>query len=225
MKSLRQRAEWQFFAILPRVDGPLAGAWYALLLIRGLLPALFALAMGGMIGAVQRQEALTAPLVILGVAFILLQVLPPLHQAVSMNLGSKVAAWLNDQLTASCVEPPGIGHLEDPTLTNDLVVAREFDRGMTGPPMFMNVDFIAGSLVGMISASPRRCCSSASPGGHRRCWRGPGSARTGCCARAGSGATATPTRCRQAQRHADYAYKLAVDPPAAKELRLFGLED
>jgi ABC-type multidrug transport system fused ATPase/permease subunit len=28
---------------------------------------------------------------------------------------------------------------------------------------------------------------------------------------------------RKAQRHADYAYRLAVDPPAAKELRLFGL--
>ena len=30
---------------------------------------------------------------------------------------------------------------------------------------------------------------------------------------------------RDAQRHADYAYRLAVDPPAAKELRLFGLAD
>jgi len=30
---------------------------------------------------------------------------------------------------------------------------------------------------------------------------------------------------RQAQRHADYAYKLAVEPPSAKELRLFGLSD
>jgi ABC-type multidrug transport system fused ATPase/permease subunit len=30
---------------------------------------------------------------------------------------------------------------------------------------------------------------------------------------------------RTAQRHADYAYRLAVDPPAAKELRLFGLSD
>jgi ABC-type multidrug transport system fused ATPase/permease subunit len=28
---------------------------------------------------------------------------------------------------------------------------------------------------------------------------------------------------REAQRHADYAYRLAVDPPAGKELRLFGL--
>ncbi|OGU34887.1 MAG: multidrug ABC transporter ATP-binding protein, partial [Gemmatimonadetes bacterium RIFCSPLOWO2_12_FULL_68_9] len=30
---------------------------------------------------------------------------------------------------------------------------------------------------------------------------------------------------RDAQRHAEYAYRLAVDPPAAKELRLFGLQD
>src|SRR5206468_3138883 len=28
---------------------------------------------------------------------------------------------------------------------------------------------------------------------------------------------------RQAQRHADYAYRLAVEPAAAKEVRLFGL--
>ena len=28
---------------------------------------------------------------------------------------------------------------------------------------------------------------------------------------------------RGAQREADYAYRLAVDPPASKELRLFGL--
>jgi ABC-type multidrug transport system fused ATPase/permease subunit len=30
---------------------------------------------------------------------------------------------------------------------------------------------------------------------------------------------------REAERHADYAYRLAVDPPAAKEVRLFGLSN
>lgn len=30
---------------------------------------------------------------------------------------------------------------------------------------------------------------------------------------------------REAQRHADYGYRIAVDPPAAKELRLFGLSE
>ena len=40
-----------------------------------------------------------------------------------------------------------------------------------------------------------------------------------------SGAIATPKKFASAQRDADYAYRLAVDPPAAKELRLFGLAD
>ena len=48
---------------------------------------------------------------------------------------------------------------------------------------------------------------------------------TGCCARARSGSTAARPRCMRAQRHADYSYRLAVDPPAAKEVRLFGLAD
>jgi len=34
--------------------------------------------------------------------FILLQVLPPVHQVVGANLGSRTAAWLYDQLTAAC---------------------------------------------------------------------------------------------------------------------------
>src|SRR4029079_14005623 len=45
------------------------------------------------------------------------------------------------------VPPPGMGHLEDPTLTNDLTVARDFDLGMTGPPVSLSMDFIAGGLV------------------------------------------------------------------------------
>ena len=39
---------------------------------------------------------------------------------------------------------------------------------------------------------------------------------TGCCARARSGATATPTRCARPSGDADYAYRLAVDPPAGQ---------
>ena len=51
-----------------------------------------------------------------GVVFVLLQVLTPLHQAISANLGDRTAAWLYDRLTDACVGPPGMGHLEDPTL-------------------------------------------------------------------------------------------------------------
>ena len=143
LNTLRGRAEWKFFAVLPRADARLALAWWLLLLLRGVLPAVFAIAMGALVGAVQKGGSLAAPLLVAGAVFVLLQVLAPLHQATSANLGSRVAAWLYDRLTEACVKPPGMGHLEDPELTSDLTVAREFDAGMTGPPMFINVEFIA----------------------------------------------------------------------------------
>ena len=97
-----------------RADRPLAVAWWALLLLRGVLPAVFAIAMGVLVGAVQRGRSLAGPLVAVGVVFVLLQVLTPIHQAVSANLGDRTAAWLYDRLTEACVRPPGMGHLEDP---------------------------------------------------------------------------------------------------------------
>src|SRR5262245_55433608 len=98
--------------------------------------------MGVLIGAVERGEDLIAPLALTGVVFVLLQVLTPIHAAISANLGDRTAAWLYDRLTEACVRPQGMGHLEDPRLTNDLTMARDFDLGMTGPPLSLSVEFI-----------------------------------------------------------------------------------
>lgn len=120
---------------------------------------------------------------------------------------------------------PGIGHLEDPELATDLQVARDFDRGMTGPPLSISMDLIAGSLVEMVAGLAQACVlfgfawwaplvlAGGWLGTHwllreSAVWRD----------------RYTP-EVRQAQRDADYAYRLAVDPPAAKELRIFGLPD
>ena len=110
-----------------------------------------------------------------------------------------------------------MGHLEDPTLTSDLTVARDFDLGMTGPPL-SHLDGLHRRRPGRDDRRPRlgASCCSATRGGRRSCSAAPGWPRTGCCARARSGATATPTRCARAQRDADYAYRLAVDPPAGQ---------
>src|SRR5260370_27009399 len=134
LQQLTERKEWKFFGVLPKADPFLAVAWWTTLLLRGILPAAFAIAMGVLVGAVQHGDHLAIPLAFAGVIFVLLQVLSPIHQAVSANLGDRTAAWLYDRLTEACVRPPGMGHLEDPTLTSDLTVARDFDLGMTGPP-------------------------------------------------------------------------------------------
>ena len=143
MQLWTERKEWKFFGVLPKADAGLAAAWWTVLLLRGILPAAFAIAMGVLIGAVQRGDPLAGPLAFAGTIFVLLQMLSPIHQTISANLDNRTAAWLYDRLTEACVRPPGMGHLEDPTLTGDLSVARDFDLGMTGPPLSISMDFIA----------------------------------------------------------------------------------
>jgi ATP-binding cassette subfamily B protein len=225
LKQLRERPEWQFFASLPRADRSLGGAWWAVLILRGLLPAAFAIGMGILVGAVQSGGSLAAPLTLVGVIFVLLQTLPPLHQAISANLGSRMAAWLYDRLTRASVSPPGMGHLEDPTLSGDLTVARDFDLGMTGPPMHINMDFIAGGLVELIAGLASATVLFAYAWWAPLVLAGAWLATLWLLRESAVWRDRVTPEVREAQRHAEYAYRLAVDPPAAKELRLFGLAD
>ena len=102
-------------------------------------------------------------------------------------------------------------------------MARDFDMGMTGPPLSIAMDFIAGGLVEMIGG----LASAVVLAGYA--WWAP-------ILLAGAWLSThwllresaiwkdrNTNEVRAAQRVADYSYRLAVDPPAAKELRLFGL--
>jgi ABC-type multidrug transport system fused ATPase/permease subunit len=222
-RGLVERNEWKFFAVLPRADRSLAWAWWTILVIRGILPAVFAVAMGVLVERVQRGESLALALTIVGVIFVLLQVLAPIHQSISANLGDRTAAWLYDRLTEACVRPSGIGHLEDPALANDLTVARDFDLGMTGPPLSISMDFIAGGLVEMIAGLACAFVLAAYAWWAAVVLVGAWLATHWLLRESGVWRDRNTEEVRAAQRDADYAYRLAVDPPASKELRLFGL--
>src|ERR1043166_8300365 len=223
LEGLRARDQWKFFDVLRRADGSLASVWWGVLLLRGLLPALFTVVMGALVGAVQGGEPLTGRLVAVGVVFLLLQVLPPLHQAIGANLGSRAAAWLYDELTKACVRPPGMGHLEDPRLTTDLTMARDFDLGITGPPLSISMDFIGSGLVEMVGGLAAALVLFAyawwAPPVLAGAWLG----THWLLRESGVWRDRNTEEVRSAQRQADYAYHLAVEPPAAKELRLFGI--
>jgi ABC-type multidrug transport system fused ATPase/permease subunit len=225
LASLRQLKEWQFFAVLPKADARLAAAWWVLLLLRGALPAAFALAMGGLVGAVQLGGALTLPLATVGAIFVSMQVVPSIHLAVGWNLGDRTAAWLYDRLTEACVRPPGIGHLEDPKLTSDLTLARDFDLGMTGPPLSISMDFIAAEMANSVFGFS---CAFVLLG--YSWWAAPLLAGAWLATHRLLRESAVwrdrnTEEVRAAQRDAEYAYRLAVDAAPSKELRLFGLAD
>ena len=220
---LRGRQEWQFFAALPRADAPLAAASWIALLLRGTLPVVFALGVGWLVGIIQRGDSPWLALTLVGFVFFLLQVLTPIHQAVSSNLGDRTAAFLHDRLVAACVGPQGMGHLEDPSLANDLSMARDFELGMTGPPLAVSMDFVAAGLIDLVAglASVGLLFSFN--------WWAPlvlGGAWVSThwlLRESGVWRDRNTEEVRSAQRDADYAYRLAVDPSPAKELRLFGL--
>jgi ABC-type multidrug transport system fused ATPase/permease subunit len=223
LKRLRQRNEWKFFAVLPRADGRLALVWWAVVLLQGVLPAGFAIAMGMLVGAVQAGGSLVVPLAVTGVVFVLLQVLTPLQTAVSHNLGDRTAAWLYDRLTRACVRPAGMGHLEDPRLTGDLTAARDFDLGMTGPPLSYSMDFIANGLVQMIGGLTAAAVLFGYAWWAPLLLAGAWLSTHWLLRESAVWHDRNTDEVRGAQRDADYAYRLAVDPPGSKELRLFGL--
>jgi ABC-type multidrug transport system fused ATPase/permease subunit len=225
LARLSQRNWWKFFSVLPKADLGLAAAWWVLLVLRGVLPAVFAVAMGALVAAVQSGAAVGGLLGFVGALFILLQMTAPIHLAVSYNLGDRMAAWLYDKLTDACIRPPGIGHLEDQKLISDLTVARDFDLAMTGPPLNVSLDFIAGSLVSSFSGVALAVVLTGFAWWAPIVLGGAWLSTHWLLRESGVWKDRNTEEVRSAQRDADYAFNLAVDPPASKELRLFGLSD
>jgi ABC-type multidrug transport system fused ATPase/permease subunit len=225
IERLRGRQEWALARALRRAAPGHTVAWWIGLVVRGTLPAGITVTSGWLIAAVGDGEPLTWPLSTLAVLFVGSQVIGPLHEALGADLGNRTATSLNDRLMAATLDPPGIAHLERPDLADDLSMARDFDLGITGPPLSYSMNFIADGLVGLFSGIASAVVLA---------WYGWWQAILLVVAWSSTHwllresavwhDRRTPAVMR-AQRLADYSYRLAVDPPAAKEVRLFGLAD
>ena len=225
IERLRARPEWRFFGVLPRAHRPLAAAWWGLLLLSGTVPAVLAVTMGSLVATVQAGAPLGPALAAVGVTFVVAQVASPVHAHVGRNLGDRLTGWLNDRLLRTTTGPPGMAHLERPALTADLTLARDFDLGISGPPLSISMGFIAGGLVEIVAGVTQAAVLAA-----YRWWAAlllvaAWSSTHWLLKESAVWRDRNTDEVVDAQRHADYTYRLAVDAPAAKELRLFGLSD
>lgn len=219
------RQELVFFGTLFRASRPLTVLWWSLMLLGGVVPAVFAIATGSLIGAIDNGTSLTASLVWVGILFVLLQVINPLNMAVGSNLGHRAAGYMNDRLMEATTGPQGLAHLERPDLARDLTMARDFDLGITGPPVHISMGFIASGLTQLVAGVAAAIVLFGFT------WWAPlvlvaawGSTHV-LLRESGVWKDRNTDDVQVAQRHADYSYRLAVDAPAAKEVRLFGLTE
>src|SRR4051794_1515012 len=223
LADLRGRPATRFFVTITRDVPGFAVAWWAVLLVRALVPAGLAVATGVLVGRVESGGSLTEPLLAFGVVFVLSQVGPPLHQVVGALLGHHVSNVLNDRLMTTTLGPEGVGHLERGDLTNDLTTARDFDLGWTGPPMFMNMDFIAQGLTMLLGGIASALVLFGFTWWAPLLLLGAWGSTHWLLRESGVWRDRNTDEVKTARRHTDYAYDLATEPAAAKEVRLFGL--
>ncbi|MFE2866295.1 ABC transporter ATP-binding protein [Embleya sp. NPDC059259] len=222
---VRSREEWKFFSVLPRASPGITAAWWVLIVARGALPALFTVTVAATVTAVDQDRSPHGPLIAAGLVFVTVQLLGPLHAQVGANLGERLSCWLHDRLLVATTGPPGVTHLESRELTDRLTGARDFDLGIAGPPMHLSLGIIAGGLVEVVAGLGQAAVLAA------YAWWAPllvggAWASTHWLLRESSvWGDRDDGEVLDARRQAEYAYRQAVDSPAAKELRLFGLSD
>lgn len=222
---LRQRQEWAFFAAL-RAAAPVESlAWWMVLVLRGSLPPLIGVLSGWLITTLTDAEPLTAPLIALTVAFAAAQVVGPMHEAIGYDLGDRTSTSLNDRLMTITSDPPGIAHLERADLAGDLSMARDFDLGITGPPLSVSMNFIADGLVAIVLGLVSAIVLAFTGWWQALLLVAAWTSTHWLLRESGVWRDRNTPPVQRAQRDADYLYRLAVDPPAAKEIRLFGLAD
>ncbi len=203
----------------------LGGAWWVFVAVRSALPALFALSMGSLITAVKDGQAVGTSLWRVGGLFALMQALPPINAALSANLAQKTITYLHDHLLAASLSPAGIAHLERPEINDLLAQARDFDKGVTGPPLSASLPRIADGFVELGGGIAMACLLF----GFR--WWAPFLASFGwvwshrLLRKSSVWKAWEDPAVVDEMRHVNYAHDLAVRSPAAKEIRLFGLAD
>ncbi len=211
------------FGVLPRAHRGLAISWWALVVVRSVLPGALIVATGALTGEVAAGRRPGLSLATVAVTTILVLVLSPIQDAVGANLGAHTGADLQERLLRAAIEPAGVAHLDEPELAGDFALARDFDLGLTAPPIRVCMPFVANGLTeigsGLAAAVILFWYRWWAPLVLVACW----SATHRLLRESTVWRTWRSGEVVRSQRHADYAYRMAVDVPVAKELRLFGL--
>lgn len=216
--------------LMPRASWPLSLLLALAVIASALVPNLYAITTGLVVAKVAEgvEGGLSSPAgqsllwtaIAAGGLFVLQQVFAPLSGLASFPLGLKVEERLADNVMRSSLRPVGIGHLEDPEILDAIDQTRGIGTG--GGP--------AGAVAAVVSLGTLRLASllSAVIVATFNVWLAIGLVIFRLAIRRqvfGQLRRAIDLMIGQTQRmrQAEYVRDLALDPAAAKEIRIFGL--
>lgn len=215
---------------LPRASRRLTFATAGCVLVGGALPSAFILSSGAAIGAVPEAindgfsspagRRLVGALVAIGALFVLQQTLAPVREALTGMLARRLRGSIYRRTMLATLAPATVAHLEDPALHDH--IARATGTSQPGPAAVVRAmvgswsDTLSG-IFGIVLLAQFRwwlallLLVALLVQARRR--------RDANEQRSAARSAAEPKL-----RRAGYFAQLALTPPAAKEIRLFGLD-
>ncbi len=226
---------WRIARLLPRAGAGLLGTLIAINVLLGVLPVLFIVATSVMIGRVPAAvvggvgsvewTALVVAFVLAAAAFVAQQILAPLQNGLGELLARRIDGQVYQRLIAASLRSTGIGPLEDQQLLNDLSEAArtlEFTFRTPGQACAGILALVAryiqllgcAAIVGLVFSWPAALALVVATMIFRTGQRH-GLRTYGRIFFANIGL----------RRETDYLRATAMQAPAAKEIRVFGLAD
>ncbi|MGH9279830.1 MAG: hypothetical protein ACRD12_17240, partial [Acidimicrobiales bacterium] len=214
-----------------RCSPGLTAATFASTLLAGLLPTVFTIASGVVVGALPAVAAdglgspaggrVTAGLAVIGVLYLVMQVVHPFRESASRLLMGRIDADLALRVMDTSARPAGVAHLEDPAILDRILQAQgAITAGTPGGAAYHLAQVWGRRIVAtsslVVLATFRWWLPVLLVAGHatayrwrRRNWR--------LLTRVVFGRS-------EALRRSFYVRQLATEPAAAKETRVFDLD-
>lgn len=217
--------------LAPRASRGLTLWVVAVVAFTSLLPAALAVASGALVGSIGGAVAkgwgspdghrLVAAIAAVAGLFVLQQVSGPTLWSLAESLGRRVEGLLRTQVMATTLAPPGVAHLEDPDVVDRVADAQSIGTGQTTVK-----DAVVG--IAMVTANSLAGVVAAALLARYRWWLAVALLTVyAVMAWLRSGLLHRTTRALRGHarrfRRSSYFRDLALTPPAAKEVRVFGL--
>jgi ATP-binding cassette subfamily B protein len=138
--------------VFARIDRRLTVGVIALGTFQGLLLPAFTIATGALAGAVDDGRSTTGPLVFVAVVFTVQRLTEPLMFEISATLTRKVDEVLLERVMHALASPPGLAHVEDPTVLDAALQAQGALTGVTPGEAATRLGFLIRSRIwGLVS--------------------------------------------------------------------------